>query len=169
LHVLAAPGQFVNVTTNGEAIDKLIAVAKREFDYIVVDSGSRLNFVKTDLYASAASIYMVMQNRVPELRNANHLLGQFAKDGDPRFQIVINRYTDSVLAMDEQTISTALRRPADWKIPNDFRTAFRTQSTATPLALEDTPISKTLRQMARSVCAIQEVPEKRRKIFGISL
>jgi pilus assembly protein CpaE len=170
LSVLAAPGQFVNVTTNGRAIDKLIAVARREFDYVVVDSGSRLNFVETDLYKDAASIYMVMQTGVPELRNANRLVGQFPKDGNPKLQIVINRYTNSFRGIDENTISTALTRPPDWKIPNDYVTAFRTQSAATPLALENSPISTTLRQMARSACGIQHAsPEKKRRIFGISL
>ena len=139
LSVLAAPGQFVNVTTDKGAIDKLIAVARRQFDYVVVDSGSRLNFIETDLYNDAASIYMVLQTGIPELRNANRLVGQFPKNGDRKLQIVANRYTDSFHAMDVHTINAALGRPVDWKIPNDFRTAFRTQSTATPLALEDSP------------------------------
>ncbi len=168
LSVLAAPGQFVNVTTPDRAIDKLIAVARREFDYVIVDSGSRLNFVETDLYKDAASIYMVTQTGVPELRNANRLVGQFPKEGNPRLQIVINRYTNSLHGIDESTISTALTRPADWKIPNDYVTASRTQSTATPLALANSPISRILRQMAQSVCGIEEaVPEKRRRLFGI--
>ncbi len=170
LFVLAAPGQFVNLATNDRAIDKLIAVARRDFDYVIVDSGSRLNFVETDLYKDAAAIYMVMQTGIPELRNANRLVGQFPKDGNPKLQIVINRYSNSFRGLDEQTISTALTRPPDWKIPNDYVTAFRTQSTATPLALENSPISKILRQMARSACGLQEAtPEKKRRIFGISL
>jgi pilus assembly protein CpaE len=169
LSVLAAPGQFVNVTTNGRAIDKLIAVARQEFDYVVVDSGSRLNFVETDLYKDAASVYMVTQTGVPELRNANRLVGQFPKDGNPKLQIVINRYANSFRGVDENIVSTALTRPADWKVPNDYLTAFRTQSTATPLALENSPISKILRQMARSACGIREGSGKKRRLFGISL
>jgi pilus assembly protein CpaE len=170
LSVLAAPGQFVNVTTNDRAIDKLIAVARREFDYVIVDSGSRLNFVETDLYKDAAAIYMVIQTGIPELRNANRLVGQFPKDGNPKLQIVINRYTNSFRGLDEQTISNALTRPPDWKIPNDYVTAFRTQSTAKPLALENSPISKILREMARSACGLEEAtPDKKRRIFGISL
>jgi pilus assembly protein CpaE len=168
LSVLAAPGQFVNLTMNGRAIDKLIAVARREFDYVVVDSGSRLNFGETDLYKDAARIYMVTQTGVPELRNTNRFVGQFPKEVNPKLQIVINRYTNSFHGVDENIISTALTKPADWKIPNDYATAFRTQSTATPLALENSPISKILRQMARSACGIQEATGKRRRIFGIS-
>jgi Flp pilus assembly CpaE family ATPase len=113
---------------------------------------------------------MVTQTGVPELRNANRLVGQFPKEGNPTLQIVINRYTNSFNGVDEATISTALTRPADWKIPNDYVTASRTQSTATPLALANSPISKILRQMAKSACGIQEAaPEKKRRIFGIAL
>ena len=112
---------------------------------------------------------MVLQTGIPELRNANRLVGQFPKNGDRKLQVVVNRYTDSFHAMDVHTINAALGRPVDWKIPNDFRTAFRTQSTATPLALEDSPISKTLRQMAKIRLRYTGGPEEKRKIFGISL
>jgi pilus assembly protein CpaE len=169
LSVLAAPGQFVDVTTNKGAIDKLIAVARRQFDYVVVDSGSRLNFIETDLYKDAANIYMVLQPSISELRNANRFVGQFPKDSDCKLQVVVNRYTNSFHAMDERTISNAIGRLVDWKIPNDFRTAFRTQSTATPLALENTPISKALQQMARSACGMQEDPIRRRKVLQMLL
>ena len=169
LSVLAAPGQFVDVTTNKGAIDKLIAVARRQFDYVVVDSGSRLNFIETGLYKDAATVYMVLQPGIQELRNANRLVGQFPKDSDRKLQIVVNRLTNSFHTIDEHTISSALGRLVDWKIPNDFRTAFRAQSTATPLALENTPISKTLQQMTRFARGIPEVPERRRKVFGMVL
>jgi pilus assembly protein CpaE len=169
LSVLAAPGHFVNVVSNDRAIDKLIALARREFDYVVVDSGSRLNFVETDLYKDAEAIYMVVQTGVPELRNANRLVGQFPIGGSPKLQMVINRYTNSFRGIDEKTISNALTRPPDWKIPNDYVTAFRTQSTAKPLALENSPISKILREMARSACGLKEATvEKKRRVFGIA-
>jgi pilus assembly protein CpaE len=166
LYVLAAPGRFVNTTPNGRAIDKLIAVARRAFDYIVVDSGSRLNFLETDLYRDAACIYMVVQTGVPELRNANRLVGQFPMGGRPMLQIVVNRYNLSMHGVDEPTVQKALTRPIDWKIPNDYLTASRMQNTATPLALENTPISKILRRMARTACGIPDVPEKKHWLFS---
>jgi len=172
LWVLAAPGQFVNMEVQEKAIDKLIAVAREEFDYVVVDSGSRLNFVETDLFRDAACIFMVTQTGVPELRNANRLVGQFPTEGRPKLHIVINRYTASFHSLDELTVAKALTRPPDWKIPNDYKTVFRTQTAATPLALEDNSISKIIRQMARSICGISEANkgadagEKKRGIFG---
>jgi len=166
--VLAAPGHFMTMDVNNRAIDKLVAVATQEFDYVVVDSGSRLNFIETDLYKLAATVYMVTQTGVPELRNANRLIDQFPAGAHPALQIVVNRYTASYHGLDEETVAKALTRPADWKVPNDYGTAFRTQNTARPLAYEDSPISKAIRQMARAAGGISDSEkEKKRGLFGL--
>ena len=39
LSVLAAPGKFPSTRPTNEAIDKLMTVARQEFDYVVVDVG----------------------------------------------------------------------------------------------------------------------------------
>ena len=156
-----------------KAIDKLITVALDHFDFVVVDSGSRLNFIETNLYRLAGTIFMVTQTGIPELRNANRLMGQFASNCRPRLQIVVNRHTASFHSLDAETVEKALTRPVDWKIPNDYGTAIRMQNTASPLANEDTPISRTIRQMARSVCGLSEsrealaAAERKRGLFGM--
>jgi pilus assembly protein CpaE len=166
--VLGAPGHFMSIDANGRAIDKLVAVAREQFDYVVVDSGSRLNFIETDLYKMAATIYMVTQTGIPELRNANRLIDQFPPNGHPALQIVVNRDPSSYHSLDEESVAKALTRPANWKVPNDYATAFRTQNTATPLAYEDSAISKAIRQMARAACGISEhEPEKKRGLFSL--
>ena len=171
--VLAAPGRFINMEFQSKAIDKLISVALEHFDFVVVDSGSRLNFIETNLYRLAGTIYMVTQTGIPELRNANRLMGQFPYQGRPRLQIVVNRHTASFHSLDEETVEKVLTRPVDWKIPNDYGTAIRMQNTASPIANEDTPISRTIRRMARSVCGLPESSEasvsgdKKRGLFGM--
>jgi len=167
--VLAAPGHFMTMDVNNRAIDKLVAVATQEFDYVVVDSGSRLNFIETDLYKLAATVYMVTQTGIPELRNANRLINQFPAGAHPVLQVVVNRYAASYHSLDEVTVAKALTRPPDWKVPNDYGTAFRTQNTAKPLAYEDSAISKAIRQMARAACGISDSSEKEKKrgLFGL--
>jgi len=170
--VLAAPGHFINMEFQNKAIDKLITVALDHFDFVVVDSGSRLNFIETNLYRLAGTIFMVTQTGIPELRNANRLMGQFSSNGRPRLQIVVNRHTASFHSLDAETVEKALTRPVDWKIPNDYGTAIRMQNTASPLANEDTPISRTIRQMARSVCGLESAEalaaaDRKRGLFGM--
>jgi len=171
LSVLAAPGEFPRTETPMDAVNKLLAVARQNFDYVVVDAGSRLDLKDSALFDASAIIYLVTQVGVSELRNANRLVTRFFASRDGNLQIVLNRYTPRALLFDETHITKALTRPAQWRIPDDFASARRTRNTATPLALEDSPISIAIRQMARKACGLPENPEKKKgfSIFGISL
>jgi pilus assembly protein CpaE len=154
-----------------DAVNKLLAVARQNFDYVVVDAGSRLDLKDSALFDASAIIYLVTQVGVSELRNANRLVTRFFASRDGNLQIVLNRYTPRALLFDETHITKALTRPAQWRIPDDFASARRTRNTATPLALEDSPISIAIRQMARKACGLPDSPEKKKgfSIFGISL
>jgi len=171
LSVLAAPGEIPRTETPMDAVNKLLAVARQNFDYVVVDAGSRLDLKDSALFDASAIIYLVTQVGVSELRNANRLVTRFFASRDGNLQIVLNRYTPRALLFDETHITKALTRPAQWRIPDDFASARRTRNTATPLALEDSPISIAIRQMARKACGLPDSPEKKKgfSIFGISL
>jgi pilus assembly protein CpaE len=81
---------------------------------------------------------------------------------------VLNRYTPHALLFDDQQITKALTRPALWKIPDDYASARRIHNQATPIVLEDTPISNMIRQMARTACGLPANPEKKKgfSLFG---
>jgi pilus assembly protein CpaE len=79
---------------------------------------------------------------------------------------VLNRYTPHALLFDEAQIDKALTRPAQWKIPDDFATARRTGNSATPVVFQDSPIARTIRQMARNACGLPTNPVKKK---GFSL
>ena len=168
LDVLAAPGEFSPHVTTNETIHKLLAVARHSFDYVVVDAGSRIDLKDTDLFEESANIYLITQVGVTELRNSNRLISQFFSTRGRRLQIVLNRYTPHALIFDDQQITKALTRPAQWKIPDDYATARRIRSTATPVALEDSPISKVIREMARTACGLPAQAEKKKgfSLFG---
>jgi pilus assembly protein CpaE len=148
--VLAAPGKFPGYEATDEAIDKLISVARQDFDNIVVDAGSRLDLTNTALFKEATTVYLVTQAGIPELRNSNRLISQYFTGGRPKLDIIINRYEPRSLGMADEHITKALTRPANWKIPNDYAAVRRMQNTATPLVLEDSPISRIIHDMARS-------------------
>lgn len=167
LSVLAAPGKFTRTESSSDAIDRLIAVARQDFDYVVVDSGSRLDLVGTAMFQDAATVYLVTQVGIPELRNSNRLISEFFPRTVSKLEIVLNRYEPSLLGVDEEHITKALTQPARWKIPNDRATVTRTQNTATPLALNDSPISRAIRQMARVACGLSATEEKKKKIMGL--
>lgn len=166
LSVLAAPGKFTPVSHTDEDIDKLLAVARQDFDCVVVDAGTRLDLANTSLFDQASVIYLITQVSIPELRNSNRLVSEFFIKSASKLEIVLNRYTPRSLGVDEEHITKALTRPATWRVPNDYATARRTQNTATPLSLEDSPISRVIRQMSRTASGLPANPEKKKR-FGL--
>ena len=160
--VLAAPGKFPQYQATNDQIDKLLAVARQDFDYVVVDVGSRFDLTGTALFKDATAIYLITQVGIPELRNSNRLISSFFTSGGPKLEIVINRWAPKTLGVAEEHITKALTRPAQWKMPDDYATVRRMQNTATPLALEDSPISRMIRTMAKAVTGQTAEPEKKK-------
>jgi pilus assembly protein CpaE len=160
LSVLAAPSEFSPTQPPVEALDRLMAIARQTFDYVVVDAGTRIDLKDARFFDDSAVLYLVTQAGVTELRNANRMIGQYFASRGPKLQVVINRYAPQQLILDDKAIEKALTRPIDWKVPDDYASARRTQNSATPLALEDSPISRTIRRMARKACGLPEEDAK---------
>jgi pilus assembly protein CpaE len=163
LSVLAAPNDIPEVLPTNEAVEKILTVARETYEYIVVDAGSRLDLMGSALFSGSATVYLVTQVGITEMRNANRMILKYFVNRDDSLQIVINRYKTSDALFDEAQINKALTRPAQWKIPDDYAAARRTRNTPTPLALQDSAISQQLRQMAKAAGGI--VAEKEKKSF----
>lgn len=168
LSVLSAPDQYTPVNISDEAISKLLAVARQDFDYVVIDAGSSLRVNSKALLEAAATVYLVTQVSITELRNSNRLISDIYAHLGPRLEIVLNRFTPTSTGIDEENIIKALTQPVAWKVPSDFRAVQRAQNTATPLALGESSIANIIRQMARTACGLPPVPDKKKKfsLFG---
>ena len=163
LFVLAAPTELITAQTSDDAVDKLLEVACQDFDYVVVDAGSRLDLQHTHLFDESATIYLVTQVGISELRNSNRLITKLSGEGCPKLEIVLNRYDPRSLEIDEAQVTKALTRQAEWKVPNNYMAVRRMQNTAVSLMQEDSPISQAIREMSRSVSGQPAVPEKVKK------
>jgi Flp pilus assembly CpaE family ATPase len=159
--VLAAPGKFPGYDATNDAIDRLLMVARQDFDNVVIDMGSRLDLMGTGLFKDGSTVYLVIQAGIAGLRNSNRLIQQYFNTGIPKLEIVLNRFEPRTMGVSEDQITKALTRPANWKIPNDYAAVRRMQTTAVPLALEDSPISRLIRQMARASAGLPPAPEKK--------
>jgi pilus assembly protein CpaE len=158
LSILAAPGKLPPFTGSNEAIDKLVAVARQDFDNVVLDMGSRIDLAGSKVFKEAFKIYLVTQASISELRNSNRLISHFFPASDARLEIVINRYENHSLGLTDEEITKVLTRSFQWKIPNDHVAVRKMQNTATPLAMANSQISRHIRQMAMSVNPKTEVP-----------
>jgi pilus assembly protein CpaE len=168
LFVLAAPDRCFKVESFDEAVYKLLSIARQNFDYVVVDAGSRVGSVAESLAKESSTVYLVLQVGVSELRNANRLILNSLKTSCEKLEIVLNRYTHRVLGIDEESLNKALTMPVRWKIPSDYHAVRDAQNTATPLALNDSPISRVIGKMTTAVYGLPENPQKKKrfKLFG---
>jgi pilus assembly protein CpaE len=168
LKVLAAPDRYSLAHAHAGAAARLIAVARQDFEYVVVDSGSGIAASFRELFESASIVYLVAQVSIPDLRNANRLVAEFFGKNQPQLEIVLNRYKTRSLEIDDESITKALTRPARWTVPSDFPAVHRAQNTASPLMCGKSPISKVIRDMARTACGLPIDTEKKKgfHIFG---
>ncbi len=161
LSVLPAPTDLTDVQATKEAVDRLLAVTRDIYDFVVVDAGSRIDLMDSDLFEEYATIFLITQVGISEMRTANRMIAKYFAQRDETLQIVINRDKSSGALFDETQIAKALTRPAQWKIPDDYAAARRTRETATPMVMVDSTISQTIRLMAKTAAGL--LPEKNGK------
>ena len=152
LSVLAAPAELPRTVATDVAIGSLLQVARRQFHYVVVDAGKKIDLQQMHLFEESAVTYLVTQIGIPELRNANRLIAQFTADHSPKLEIVINRHHSRSMGLTDEHLTKALGRPIQWKIPNDYAAVRKMQSTGTPIVHQESAIAAVMRQMARSIC-----------------
>ena len=159
--VLAAPTKVPEIEVSKGAIDKLIGIARREFDHVIVDVGSRIDVAARVLFEDASTIYLVTQTGISELRNSSRLISQFFAEGSPNLEIVINRFESRFLeTVNEDVVAKALGRPVRWKIPDDQDAARALQYGDT--GLPETRISRISQEMACSITGRPFPYEKKR-------
>lgn len=166
LSVLATPDVYVPIQATAEAVEKLITVAQQTFDCVIVDAGTNISPAINAMFQDAFAVYLITQVSVPELRNSNRLIAEFFATSGIKPEIVLNRFTQRPLGIDEKEIGKALTLQPQWKVPSDYETAQLAQNTASALALNDSSISRVIRQMARVACGL---PKNREKKKGFSL
>jgi hypothetical protein len=67
-------------------------------------------------------------------------------------EVVMNRFASRHGGIDEKSATKALGRPINWRIPNAYAAARAAQDSGVPLAMENSPITRVLVQMAKAAC-----------------
>jgi pilus assembly protein CpaE len=150
LSVLAGPNDFPPCNPTPEAITKLLKAARGNFEFTVVDVGSRVDLMDTALFEESATVFLITQVGITEMRTANRMISNYFARRFENLQIVLNRYKSNDLLFDDNKINEALTRQAQWKIPDDYAAARRKRDTAEPMVLTDSAIAHSIRQMAKS-------------------
>lgn len=161
LFVLPAPSNFPGIEGCEDAIEKLVAVARRQFDHVIVDVGSRIDLMHTSLFRQASTVYLVTLSGISELRNSNRLISQFFPAGGPNLEIIVNRFESRLLGgVKEDDIAKALGSPVRWTAPEDREAALEMQYGETGAAT--TRMARLGLEMAAAITG-RPIPEEKKK------
>jgi pilus assembly protein CpaE len=163
LWALCGPTEMTSFHPSDEAIKILLNVALQDFEYVVIDAGSRSDLATSQHFDPSVTLFLVTQVGIPELRNANRFIKRLPTDKGPTLEVVVNRFDSGVQGIDEEQVAKALTRPIRWKIPNDYAAVRQMQNSAVPLTKEDSPIARAILQMTESVCGVAPAPVKKKR------
>ncbi len=174
LDILAGSEQFDR--PNGQdagAIEELLRVLSRLYDYIVIDAGNMINSCAVSALYAADTIFLVTNPDVPSIRNAQRLVDRVRQlgAGSERVKILLNRVSDQNLIAPKQ-IETALGYGIHHTFSSDYRTVSTALNSGVPLALtNNSELATQFNSFTRHLLGVQEdvkpEPERRRAFLGL--
>lgn len=122
---------------NQPALNRLLGVLGRVFDYVVVDSLMSIDPIyATTIQASDVNV-VVMQLNVPSAKNAERFIGALRRMGveSSKIKIVVNRYVKKGGDIEPDEVERALGLKVSWLVPNDFKTAIAAINFGEPVVM----------------------------------
>jgi pilus assembly protein CpaE len=174
LDILAGSDQFDRPNAqDAGAMEELLRVLSRLYDYIVIDAGNVINSCSVSALYAADTIFLVTNPDVPSIRNAQRLVDRVRQlgAGSERVKILLNRVSDQNLVAPKQ-IETALGYGIHHTFSSDYRTVSTALNSGVPLALSNhSELSSQFGAFTRHLLGLQEAaaapPEKRRAFLGL--
>ena len=176
LDILAGSEQFDRPNAqDAPAIEELLRVLARLYDYTVIDAGNIVNAVAVASLYAADAIFLVANPDVPSIRNAQRMVDRVRQlgAGSERIKIVLNRVSDQNLIAPKQ-IETALGYGIHQMFTSDYRAVSEALNSGVPLALSNhSDIAGQFGTFARNLVGMsagedaKEQPERKRVFLGI--
>jgi pilus assembly protein CpaE len=174
LDILSASEQFDR--PNGQdsgAIEELLRVLARMYDYIVIDAGNMINSVVVSGLYAADTVFLVTNPDLPSIRNAQRLVDRARQlgAGSERIKILLNRTSDQLLIAPKQ-IETALGYSIHHTFSSDYRTVSTALNSGVPLSLTNhselaAQFDSFTRQLLGQQTDTRTEPEKKRAFLGL--
>ena len=153
--VLAAPSDPAHASdVKPEHIDAIVKLARRQYDFIVLDVGRSLDPVSIRALDHADTIYPVLQMTLPYIRDGKRLLTVFRNldYGRDKVELIVNRHDKNsdirLRDLEEAFDTTSLRT-----MPNHYDAAAKSVNQGVPVTrlMPDSPLSAALTDMARDL------------------
>ena len=153
--VLAAPDDPTQaIDVKPEHIDAILKLARRHYDFILLDVGHSLDAVSIRALDQADMIFPVLQTTLPYIRDGKRLLGVFRSLDYPKDKIhlIVNRYEKNG-QITLHDLEAAFGFPVFRTIPNHYEAAAASVNQGVPVLklAKSSPISKSLQEFAGSL------------------
>ena len=153
--VLAAPEDPTHASdVLPEHIDAILNLAKRHYDYVLLDVGHNLDAVSINALDQADMIFPIMQVSMPYIRYGKRLLGVFRsldyrKD---KIHVIVNQF-EKEGEITLQDMKTAYGTGIYKVIHNDTASVMASVNQGVPILRlnKSSPVSKSLQLMAKSL------------------
>lgn len=162
--VLAAPDDPVHAgDVKPEHIDTLLRLARRHYDFVILDVGRSLDPVSVRALDQADTIYPVLQTTLPYIRDGKRLIEVFRSLGYPKekIQVIVNRHQKkSDIKLHD--LESACGTPVFMSIPNHYEAAAASVNQGVPILklARSSPIAKSLSALTRQLAG-STVTDKR--------
>ncbi len=169
LEVLAGPVSpfLLPIDSNVAQVGKLLDVASRVYDHIVIDLPRVYDEFTSTIMTKADNIVLVMQQGVSDLHEAKRIVETVRRAidrGDEKLMVVVNRYQKKAVPS-LGDISQALRVERIESIPNDYKQVVASLNAGLPLNdhAPGAPIAKAMIDFSKRLAG---VPVIKKSIFG---
>ena len=173
LDILAGSEQFDRPNAqDAGAVEELLRVLGRLYDYIVIDTGNMINACAVAALYAADTVFLVANPDVPSIRNAQRLVDRVRQlgAGSERVKILLNRFTEAHLIAPKQ-IETALGYGIHHTFSSDYRTVSTALNSGVPLSLTNhSEIGSQFGSFTRHLIGMETgkpEPEKKRTFLGL--
>lgn len=164
VHVLPAPelpGQINAVTP--AALEAIIALARLEYDFVMLDMSRALDPVAVKALDMADHIYMMLQLSLPAAQAAKRLGAVFHELGYAagKLGVVVNRFSKGG-AVGLQELERVAKVPVRRTLPNSYAAVAASMNQGVPLirlAPRD-PVTRALQEWARELSPIKVKPAR---------
>src|SRR5207237_7086366 len=137
LEILAGSENFDRPgSADSGAVEELLRLLAKQYEYIVIDGGSTLNAVTSSGLFAADQMFLVANPDVPSVRNAQRLLDRARQLGvaGERVRILLNRAVEPYVIPPKQ-IEHALGHPIHHEFTSDYKTVSTALNSGVPLSL----------------------------------
>ncbi len=159
----AADDPAHKVDMQPDHMDRILAVARQHYDYIVLDVGRQIDALSLRALDNADAIYPVLQLALPDIRDGRRLLDIFRSLGYPaeRLRLIVNRYEKGG-RLRLADLEQALGAPVVHTVPNDYLAATDSVNQGIPLLQlsRTSAVARSLAELVEQVTA-RRVTESR--------